>query len=75
MLSAYVPLDALGVRPFWGIAGRLRPARKFLTFSIAGPLNFFCAAPHRQATIAYLRTFEVQQFRPPTQGIAQNNIA
>ena len=44
-------------------------------FSIAEALNLFCAASYHQTTVAYLRTFEGQQFRPPTQGIAQNSIA
>ena len=56
--------------PFWGIAGRLRLARKFITFFYCRAIKFFCAASYRQTTVAYLRTFVVQQFRPPTQGIA-----
>ena len=33
---------------FWGIAGR----KIYYFFSIAEPLNFFCAAPNRQTTVA-----------------------
>jgi hypothetical protein len=61
---------------FWVVLGYRRPlARKFIAFSIAEPLNFFCAASHRQTANAYLRTFEGQHFRPPTQEIPQNQNA
>ena len=59
----------------FGIAGRLRPARKFITFFYCRTIKFFCAASHRQTTNAYLRKFEGQHFRPPTQEIPHSQNA
>ena len=61
--------------PFWGIAAACGREKIYYFFSIAEPLNFFCAASHRQTTNAYLRKFEGQHFRPPTQEIPQNQNA
>ena len=61
--------------PFWGIAGRLRLARKFIAFSIAEPLNFFCAASNPQTADAYLGAGLGQHSRPPTLPFPQNKSA
>ena len=52
--------------PFWGIAGRLRLARKFITFFYCRAMKFFCAASNPQTADAYLGAGLGQHSRRPT---------